>query len=283
MAVPELPEVEIAKRGLEPYLLGRVIQRCTLNSAGLRYPFGAEFAQTLNGTRVSQLARRGKFILAHLENSRTLIWHLGMSGRIRTYADQGDYVPEKHDHVVMVTDNQALVVYHDPRRFGFMKLVDTSDWEAQSHFATMGPEPLGNGFSGAILARVLQGKTIAIKQALLDQNIVAGVGNIYASEALYLAEISPLRPAGTLGGVEVEKLAQAVRDVLLRAIDAGGSSLRDYQHTDGTLGYFQHMFGVYNRAGGSCPDCNCDISQTSGVQKIVQGGRSTFYCPRRQK
>lgn len=281
--MPELPEVEIAKRGLEPYLLGHQIDICTLNAPALRYPFGEGFANALSGASVQNLERRGKFILVHLDTAQSLIWHLGMSGRIKTFAAQNTYQPEKHDHVVMSLKSGGIVIYNDPRRFGFLRLVPTDSWQQEMHFKDMGPEPLGNNFNGPALAAALKGRSTPIKIALLDQRIVAGIGNIYASEALYMAGMNPLRKAGDIRGKNAENLVQCIRAVLEKAIMAGGSSLRDYQHTDGSLGYFQHMFGVYDRAGRPCPNCNCDIAKTGGIQKIVQGGRSTFYCPRRQK
>lgn len=287
--MPELPEVEIAMRGISPFLEGLKIETCILNAPALRYPFGDSFASALEGKTVRTLNRRGKFILLHLDSAKTLIWHLGMSGRIRTYAQKDDYAAEKHDHVVLGTQAKGLVVYNDARRFGFMRIVPTASWQEESHFGGMGPEPLGNHFNGPVLHEALKGKSTAIKVALLDQKTVAGIGNIYASEALFLSGISPLRSASDLPHDETDRLASAIRAVLEKAIAAGGSSLKDYQHTDGTLGYFQHMFSVYDRAGQPCPACasNANTSTSSDgiptVKKITQAGRSTFYCPHCQK
>lgn len=284
--MPELPEVEIAMRGISPFLEGRAIERCALNAPALRYPFGEKFTSALENAVVRKLERRGKFILLHLDNARTLIWHLGMSGRIRTYARQGDYTAEKHDHVVFSIEGGALVVYNDSRRFGFMRIVPTAGWQDEAHFSGMGPEPLGNGFSAPVLLEVLRGKSVPIKVALLDQKIVAGIGNIYASEALFGSGINPARSASSLSLEEAELLASAIRHVLEKAIAAGGSSLKDYQHTDGTLGYFQHMFSVYDRAGEPCAVCGLGAAAHNGgggIVKITQGGRSTFYCPHCQK
>lgn len=283
--MPELPEVEIAMRGITPFLEGQLIRTCRLNAPALRYPFGADFQNGLEGKTVLALERRGKFILIHLDSKQSLIWHLGMSGRIRTFAPESDYAPVKHDHVLITAGDGQRIVYNDARRFGFMRLVPSQNWHKETHFIGMGPEPLGNGFNGPALLEALYSKTAPIKITLLDQRIVAGVGNIYASEALFESGISPLRPAGSLNEDEGAKLAGAIRHVLERAIASGGSSLRDYQHTDGSLGYFQHMFSVYDRAGTPCPVCSTQKGRQDGqgIIRITQGGRSTFYCPQCQK
>jgi len=282
--MPELPEVEIVRRGLEPVLAGNVITACHLYTPALRYPFGNDFSALLAKCSILAARRRGKYLLIDLDNGYCLIWHLGMSGRVRIYKpdDSEQYEREKHDHVVFELQDGVIVVFNDPRRFGFMKLEKQSALDDVAHFKKMGPEPLGNRFNGNVLAATLANKKTNIKAALLDQSVVAGVGNIYACEALYMAGINPAALASSLKKLQVEALAQAVRAVLLKAIEAGGSSLKDYRQTDGSLGYFQHMFGVYDRAGKPCPDCNCDIDTSGGVRRIVQNGRSTFYCPMQQ-
>lgn len=282
--MPELPEVEIVRLGLEPVLKGNVIQACRIYIPALRYPFGDEFCALISGSSVTAARRRGKYLLIDLDNRYCLIWHLGMSGRVRIYKpDEAErYEPQKHDHVVFEMRGGAVIVFNDPRRFGFMKLVKQSALEDSAPFRNMGAEPLGNHFNADALAAGIKNKKTNIKAALLDQNVVAGIGNIYACEALYLAGINPTVLAGSIEKPQIEALARAVRSVLLKAIEAGGSTLKDYRQTDGSLGYFQHMFGVYGRAGQACPDCECDISASGGVQRIVQNGRSTFYCPVRQ-
>lgn len=283
--MPELPEVEIVRRGLEPALCGQKIAQCAVFVPALRYPLGDDFVSGLTGARVLSLHRRGKYMLLALDRAATLVWHLGMSGRVRIYtpAQTPEFERARHDHVLLYMESGALVVFNDPRRFGFMCLRDSASVEHSPPFAAMGPEPLGNGFHGTALRQALQNRKTPIKQALLDQGIVAGVGNIYACEALYMAGIDPRTPAGAIGEAGAELLAQAVRSVLTKAIAAGGSTLKDHRQTDGSLGYFQHQFGVYDREGAPCPDCVCDAAQTGGVRRIVQGGRSTFYCPQRQK
>jgi len=283
--MPELPEVEIVRRGLEPVLNGNTIAACHLFAPALRYPFSANFCTLLDGGTITASRRRGKYLLIDLDNAYCLIWHLGMSGRVRIYRadDEERHARIKHDHVVFEMSDGSVIVFNDPRRFGFMKLERQSDLDASAPFNKMGPEPLGNSFNGDALGAAIKNKKTNIKAALLDQNVVAGVGNIYACEALYMAGIDPATLACDLKKTHVEALARAVRAVLVKAIEAGGSTLKDYRQTDGSLGYFQHMFGVYDREGKPCPDCTCDVIVRGGVQRIVQNGRSTFYCPVRQK
>lgn len=281
--MPELPEVEIVKRGLDPVLSGNTIISCILNRPNLRYPFGDTFKSIVEMQKIRSQERRGKYILIHLNNNYTMIWHLGMSGRVKIFDSTDKYAPEKHDHVVFGFETGACVAFNDARRFGFLKLVKTDQWQQETHFIKMGPEPLGNNFNGEILAQALKGKSSSIKQALLDQRVVAGVGNIYACEALYMAGIHPEKAAGKISRQKTEELVRAIREVLNKAIEAGGSSLKDYKHTDGSLGYFQHMFKVYDRAGQPCPDCLENGHDDCRVLRIIQGGRSTFYCPTLQK
>lgn len=281
--MPELPEVETVKRGLAPVMEGRAFGRVTARRKDLRKPLPKNFAKRLEGRTVTHVGRRGKYLVIET-SGETLIWHLGMSGRVRIYAPGDDVpAPGKHDHVQFEMDTGAVIVFTDPRRFGLMDLCAAGQAETHPSLKAIGPEPLGNEFSGPVLAAALQGRTVAIKQALLDGRVVAGVGNIYACEALFRAGISPKRKAGTVRGGRADKLAQAIKAVLAEAIQAGGSTLRDHRATDGSLGYFQFGFAVYDREGRACPGCDCDISKTKGIQRLEQGGRSTYYCPRKQR
>jgi len=280
--MPELPEVETVRRGLAPVLEGAVIAKASVFRPDLRFPFPAGFAETLAGRPVISVERRAKYLLIRLRgglgDDLVLLSHLGMSGRFRIFTDAPPPL-EIHDHVELVTDSGVTIRYNDPRRFGFMDLFVQSAEATHKLLADLGPEPLSNAFDGAALAAGLGERRTAIKVALLDQHVVAGVGNIYASEALYRAGISPKRMARTVKGGRADKLAQSIRDVLNEAIAAGGSSLRDHRQTSGELGYFQHRFKVYGRAGEKCADCDCP----KAIRQIVQGGRSTFYCAKRQR
>ncbi|MFN6942803.1 MAG: bifunctional DNA-formamidopyrimidine glycosylase/DNA-(apurinic or apyrimidinic site) lyase, partial [Parvibaculum sp.] len=263
--MPELPEVETVRRGLAPAMEGRVIARLTQKRPDLRFPLPERFAARLTGRRISHLARRAKYILAHLEpgvgaGPEVLIMHLGMSGRFTIHAPDGARAPglfhhgmpggETHDHIVFDMEDGARIVYADHRRFGFMDLVPEAELETCRHLAGLGPEPLGNEFSAETLSARFKGRRTPVKSALLDQRNVAGLGNIYVCEALWRAGISPRRSAATVTGpARTERLAAAIRGVLTEAIAAGGSTLRDYAHTDGELGYFQHGFAVYDREG----------------------------------
>jgi formamidopyrimidine-DNA glycosylase len=242
----------------------------------------ANFAQRLEGRVIARIERRAKYMLAHLDDGWVLLMHLGMSGRMAVAADP-DAPFETHDHVVFLTDRGCQVRFNDPRRFGFMDLLPARGIGESAHFRGLGPEPLGNAFNGPELAQRLAGRRTPIKAALLDQKTVAGLGNIYVCEALYFARLSPKRQAHTVQGGRAERLANATRGVLQRAIAAGGSSLRDYRQASGELGYFQHDWAVYDKAGHACPDCDCRIADTGGIRRIVQSNRSTFYCPRRQR
>lgn len=278
--MPELPEVETVCRGLRPHLEGRKLRRVDQRAPALRIPFPDGFAAALTGRRVTAIRRRAKYILMDLDNGQTLIAHLGMSGRMFVVTDPVP-APAKHDHVVFETDAGETVIFNDTRRFGLMTLCPTADLDSHRLLQGIGPEPLGNEFNGPYLTGVLRGRKTPIKAALLDQAVVAGVGNIYACEALYRARISPRRLAASVAGVRAERLAAAVKAVLMDAIDAGGSSLRDYVQASGELGYFQHRFAVYDREGRPCP--RCDVApapaKPCAVRRIVQSGRSTFYCP----
>ncbi|MGR3467886.1 MAG: bifunctional DNA-formamidopyrimidine glycosylase/DNA-(apurinic or apyrimidinic site) lyase [Shimia sp.] len=278
--MPELPEVETVRRGLAPVMEGQVIVRADVNRPDLRWPLPEGMAARLTGARVERLERRSKYILAELSTGETLIVHLGMSGRMLiSGAEVGGFyhdhpAPAAHDHVVLHMADGARVTFNDARRFGHMDLAPSETVEGHWLIDKLGPEPMGNAFSGAYLAERLKGRRMPIKAALLDQRIVAGLGNIYVCEVLHRAGISPRRLAGNLSAKRVQALVPIIRDVLTEAIEAGGSSLRDYRQADGELGYFQHTFRVYDREGAACVTDGC----SGQVRRIVQSGRSSFYC-----
>lgn len=283
--MPELPEVETVRRGLEPVMTGQVIARARINRPDLRWPFPPRMAERLEGQTVLRLRRRSKYILADLGSDETLLIHLGMSGRMLVSGDPlGRFVhdhpaPEKHDHVVLDMASGARITFNDPRRFGAMDLMPTATAEAHPLLAKLGPEPLGNTFDEDYLVAALRAKNTPVKSALLDQRIVAGLGNIYVCEALFRAGISPARRAGRIAKPRVAALVPIIRAVLSDAIAAGGSSLRDFRQADGELGYFQHAFDVYDREGLPCRHEGCG----GAVKRIVQSGRSSFYCPSCQR
>ena len=278
--MPELPEVETVCRGLAVHMEGRRIARLQLNRPDLPRPLPPELRRRVEGRRVVRLARRAKYILIHLDDGGVVIGHLGMSGRlVVTPPGAAAPPPDPHDHVVFTLDSGATIRFNDARRFGLFDYARESDLADHPLLAGLGPEPLGNHFSGPILAASLAGRRTPIKAALLDQRVVAGLGNIYVSEALFWARLSPRRLAATIGGERAERLAGAIRDVLTRAIAAGGSSLRDYVQASGELGYFQHQWAVYDREALTCPACEC----RGGIRRIVQSGRSTFYCAKLQR
>jgi formamidopyrimidine-DNA glycosylase len=260
---------------------GQVIARADVRRPDLRWPFPPRMAERLAGQRVERLRRRSKYILADLGSGETLILHLGMSGRILISGEmQGSFhhhhpAPEKHDHVILEMANGARITFNDARRFGAMDLAPTLSVEQHPLLAGLGPEPLGNAFDEDYLVARLHGRNTPVKAALLDQKVVAGLGNIYVSEALFRAGISPRRKAARIAAPRVRTLVPVIRDVLTEAIEAGGSSLRDHRQTNGELGYFQHTFRVYDRAGEPCPTLGCP----GAIQRIVQSGRSSFYCP----
>ncbi|MDJ0821626.1 MAG: bifunctional DNA-formamidopyrimidine glycosylase/DNA-(apurinic or apyrimidinic site) lyase [Paracoccaceae bacterium] len=283
--MPELPEVETVRRGLVPVMEGNVIAQALVNRPDLRWPFPDNMATRLTGQPVLRLRRRSKYILADLESGESLLIHLGMSGRMLVSGDPlGHFVhdhpaPEKHDHVVLNMNTGARITFNDPRRFGAMDLMPTDSAEQHPLLASLGPEPLGNAFSESHLVAALQGRNTPIKSALLDQKIVAGLGNIYVCEALFRAGIHPARKARRISAKRIAALVPIIRDVLSEAIDAGGSSLRDFRQADGELGYFQHRFDVYGREGEPCRTPGCSDT----VRRIVQSGRSSFYCPTCQR
>lgn len=270
--MPELPEVETVCRGLEAALRGRRLARVEVRRADLRVPFPAGFAERLTGRRVTAIRRRAKYMLWAFDDGQVLIGHLGMSGRM-VIGGAAPPPPGRHDHVLFVTDDGGHVVFNDQRRFGLMLLDHQDTLEHHPLLAGLGPEPLGNGFDGPTLSAALAGRHTPIKAALLDQRVVAGLGNIYVAEALFRARISPRRQAYTVAGARAERLVPAIRAVLEEAIAKGGSTLRDYVQATGELGYFQHEFAVYDREGEACRSC-----QRGLVRRIVQANRSTFYC-----
>lgn len=283
--MPELPEVETVRRGLLPVMEGQMITQALINRPDLRWPFPPRMAERLTGAQVTALRRRSKYILADLSTAETLLIHLGMSGRMLiSGAIVGEFhhphpAPEKHDHVILDMEGGARVTFNDARRFGAMDLLDTASADHHPLLADIGPEPLGNGFSESYLVARLAGKNTPIKSALLDQHLVAGLGNIYVCETLYRARLHPARKAGDLTRAQVASLVPIIRAVLTEAIEAGGSSLRDYRQADGELGYFQHSFQVYGREGEPCATAGCG----SVVGRMVQSGRSSFFCPTCQR
>jgi formamidopyrimidine-DNA glycosylase len=279
--MPELPEVETVMRGLQACLEGRTITRAEVRRPDLRWPMPADLAASLTGAAVIGFRRRGKYILMRLGSGRSVMIHLGMSGRM-LIGPLGRNAPVAHEHVALETDHGMHVGFVDPRRFGSIDLVATDAEDAHKLLAGMGPEPLEAGFNAAHLNAALLGRATPIKAALLDQGVVAGLGNIYVCEALFRAGISPLRPAASVAGRRAGRLVPEIKATLAEAIAAGGSSLRDYVQPDGELGYFQHAWKVYGRPGEPCTHCP-GLPACPGIQRIVQAGRSTFYCPRRQK
>lgn len=300
--MPELPEVEIVRRGLAPALEGHVFAGVDQHRPDLRFPLPEGFAGRLRGRRVERLERRAKYLLAHLSGGQVLLMHLGMTGcftvhpagRVRTAKARGangagaadaKAAPGTHDHIVFHMRDGASITYNDPRRFGFMMLIPEAELDTHPLIHRLGIEPLGNELTPDYLARHARGKRLALKQFLADQRIVAGLGNIYVCEALYRAGLSPKRAASTVASKagkpnqRAEALVASIRSVLEDAIKAGGSTLRDYRHADGELGYFQHTFGVYDREGKPCLRKGCGGT----VRRIVQSGRSTFYCPSCQR
>jgi formamidopyrimidine-DNA glycosylase len=300
--MPELPEVETVRRGLQPAMEGARIVTAELRRKDLRFPFQKDFVARLEGQTVTGLGRRAKYLMADLASGDVLLMHLGMSGSFRVLMDQGKKAPGQfhhprgearaHDHVVFQMSSGAAIVFNDPRRFGYMKVIARKGLEDEPLLRALGPEPLGNEFDANMLARSCANKKTSLKAALLDQRVVAGLGNIYVCEALFRARLSPRRLAATLSaktgqrkGVagastdHARRLVEAIHAVLNQAIKAGGSSLRDHRQTSGELGYFQHSFQVYDREGKKCQTAGCG----GIVRRFTQSGRSTFWCPKCQK
>ena len=295
--MPELPEVETVRRGLEPAMEGARFAKVEVHRGDLRWPLAKDFKRRLEGKTITGLGRRAKYLLADLSSGDVLIMHLGMSGSFHVFQESGgrgkapgNYYHERaqhtaHDHIVFHMSSGAVVTFNDPRRFGSMKIVPRQELDAEPLLSRLGPEPLGNAFDAAALAHACKGKKTTLKAALSDQRVVAGLGNIYVCEALYRARLSPKRIAATIAtktgapNERAERLVEGIKAVLNDAIRDGGSSLRDHRLTDGELGMFQHRFRVYDREGEKCPTRGCGGT----VKRIVQNGRSTFYCPACQK
>jgi formamidopyrimidine-DNA glycosylase len=293
--MPELPEVETVRRGLQPVMEGSKIVKAEARRKDLRFPFQKDFVARLEGQTVTGLGRRAKYLMADLGSGDVLLMHLGMSGSFRVIKDENAKTPGKfhhprsedraHDHVVFHMSSGAAVVFNDPRRFGYMKIIARKALDDEPLLQGLGPEPLGNEFDAAMLARACAGKKTSLKAALLDQRVVAGLGNIYVCEALFRSQLSPRRLAATLATKKGEpadhakRLVTAIHGVLNQAIKAGGSSLRDHRQTSGELGYFQHSFQVYDREGEKCQTAGCG----GIVKRFTQNGRSTFWCPKCQK
>ncbi|MBN8874633.1 MAG: bifunctional DNA-formamidopyrimidine glycosylase/DNA-(apurinic or apyrimidinic site) lyase [Rhodospirillales bacterium] len=279
--MPELPEVETVMRGLQARLEGRRIVQAVAHRPDLRWPLPAGLGQRLTGARVESFRRRGKYILMRLDGGDSVLLHLGMSGRMVLSQDRPN-APSAHEHLVMETEEGWRIGFVDPRRFGSVDLVPTAEEDRHRLLAALGPEPLEPDFTAPLLSAALAGKRTPIKAALLDQTLVAGLGNIYVCEALFRAQISPLRSAHTVAGARAARLVPAIQATLREAIAAGGSSLRDYVQPDGELGYFQHAWKVYGREGEACERCP-GPPVCAGVRRIVQSGRSTFTCTRTQR
>ena len=287
--MPELPEVETVRRGLAPVLEGQRLSRVEARRADLRFPFPEGFVQRLTGATIQRLGRRAKYLMGELDRGETLVMHLGMSGRFEIARPEGTIRPgefvyasdpdPKHAHVVFDTQAGGRVTYYDPRRFGYMALIETATLEEHPWFASLGPEPLGPDFNAQRLKDAFAGRKQGPKTLLLDQRVVAGLGNIYVCEALNRARISPFKPAGSIPARKLPGLVTIIREVLEEAIEAGGSTLRDYASADGALGYFQHRFRAYGREGQPCLNDGC----TGVIARETQAGRSTFFCPVCQK
>ena len=279
--MPELPEVETVKNGIEKFIGKATIKNVVVRNRKFRESVPADMESKIIGTKINCYRRIGKYIVIELNNNFSIVWHLGMSGRIKTF-DKVPSVLEKHDHIVIDTDNGCLV-YNDPRRFGLFSYAQTDKLSEFKCLRNMGRDPFDKDLDEKYLYEKLKNKKIPIKPALLDQSIINGIGNIYASEILYMSKISPLREADKISQKECKEIVQNTRIVLQKAIDNGGSTLRDYHKPDGSLGYFQNMHCVYNKTGQRCPNCVCNADKTGGIQKTTQAGRSTFYCPTLQK
>ncbi len=277
--MPELPEVETIKNALQKAIGYANIVNVCINDNRFRQIIPDDFAQKISGSKITNYQRIAKYIVISLDNGYSIIWHLGMSGRVKIC----DTMPEleKHDHVVFET-SKGIVIYHDPRRFGLLSYCKTDELTQNKIFKNSGLDPFDEKLTPKFLHDKLKNKKTAIKIALLDQRIINGIGNIYASEALFEAKILPMRESLSLSLAECKNLIAAIRDILQKAIAAGGSTLRDYKKPDGSLGYFQNQHCVYNKTGMPCPDCTCGL-KNGGIQKIVLGGRSTFFCPEKQK
>ncbi len=279
--MPELPEVETVKNGIEKFIGNATIVDVNIRNRNFREIVPADTESKIKGTKIKKYRRIGKYIVIDLSNNYSIVWHLGMSGKIKTFSEKPT-APEKHDHIVLST-NHGCLVYNDPRRFGLFSYAKTNQLLMFRGLQKMGKDPFDASLNEKYLFEHLKNKKIPIKPALLDQSIINGIGNIYASEILYASKISPLRPANKISIKECKEIICNTRAVLQKAIDNGGSTLRDYHKPDGSLGYFQNLHCVYNKTGEKCPNCKCNIKNTGGIRKTIQAGRSTFYCPTLQK
>lgn len=279
--MPELPEVETIKTAINKAINCGVINRVIVRNRNFKEKIPEDFAHVISGSRIESFHRIAKYIVINLNNELSIIWHLGMSGKIKIL-DETPQSYEKHDHLVIETSN-GILVYNDARRFGLVTYCKTEDLSKHHLLKNVGIDPFDKNLNAKYLFDRLKNKKNPIKSALLDQTIINGIGNIYASEILFLANISPLRLSNEISLKECEIIIKATDEVLTNAINAGGSTLRDYRKPDGNLGYFQNLHCVYNKTGQKCPNCTCDISKTGGIKKITQAGRSTFYCPVKQK
>lgn len=279
--MPELPEVETIKNAIEKAIGFTNIINVTINNNRFREIIPDDFRERILHSRIISYQRQAKYIIIGLDNGLSLIWHLGMSGRVKI-CDKMPETFDKHDHVIIETE-KGILIYNDARRFGLLTYCETQQLTKHHLLCRLGIDPFDNAFNGEYLFRKFNGKKVPVKIALLDQTIINGIGNIYASEILYAAGISPLRPAASLSTEECAALVDCTRKVLQKAVDNGGSTLRDYHKPDGSLGYFQNLHCVYNKTGQRCPNCKCNPEKTGGIKKLVQAGRSTFYCPTLQK
>lgn len=279
--MPELPEVETIKEALKNSIIDAQITSIIVRNRKFRESIPDDFENIFSNTKIIKIWRFAKYAILDTDNGYSIIWHFGMSGKVR-FLENHDTPLEKHDHVIFYT-SKGIIAYNDARRFGLMTYTKTSQIFTHHLFNNMGIDPFDKNFSATYLLNKLKNKKTPIKTALLDQRIINGIGNIYASEALYKAQISPIRECCSLSKVELSYLVDAIREVLNNAIKAGGSTLRDYRKPDGSTGYFQNQHCVYNKTGQRCPNCTCDIKITGGITKINQAGRSTFYCKTLQK
>jgi formamidopyrimidine-DNA glycosylase len=283
--MPELPEVETVMEGLKPFLIGQKINSIDVRSPQLRIPIPQKKIKNLLGYSVLKLERRAKYILVNFDDGHVMIVHLGMTGTFSVYPPQrhGEIDLDRHDHVMFTTDKNVKIIYRDPRRFGVIDVIDANEISSYPALKKLGPEPLHDDFTADVLMENLKTRKTPIKVAIMDQSVVVGVGNIYASEALFLSGIHPATPANEVTGKKLSLLVEKIKFILRAAIQSGGSTLRDYRRVGGESGYFQFNFSVYDRAGEPCPECDCSLKKTGGIQRIVQAGRSTFFCAKRQK
>ena len=279
--MPELPEVETIKEALKKSIEGDKIESVIIRNRQFRELIPMDFEKVVLNASIVKVYRNAKYLILELDNNYSIIWHLGMSGKVKTHESSPESY-EKHDHVTIKTNN-GYITYNDARRFGLITYCESDKICQHKLFANIGIDPFSQNLTADYLKNKLSNKKNPIKVALLDQSIINGIGNIYASEALYDSKISPLRESNSLNLVELENLITSVRKILQKAIKAGGSTLKDYRKPDGSMGYFQNSHCVYDKEGMRCPNCTCDIDKTKGIKRIVQGGRSTFYCETQQK